>query len=340
MAQPTWGRLLGRTALGAWALGILCAFEFGPSSLAAPADPTLLSVRKIWDAAPHNAFTDLVRFRGEWFCVFREGEAHVSKDGALRVLTSKDGETWSSAALLTSTNADLRDAKITVTPDGRLMLSGAGALHQPAPAKHRSLAWFSEDGRQWTQAVVIGEPNQWLWRTTWHRGTAYSIGYDTAGDQFIRLYTSKDGRDFQPLVPRLFEEGHPNETSIVFQPDDTALCLLRRDGSPGTGKLGVAKPPYTNWVWKDLGAKVGGPHLVRLPDGRLLAAVRLYDGVARTSLAWIDSASGKLTECLKLPSAGDTSYAGLVLQEDLLWVSYYSSHEGKTSIYLAKVKLR
>jgi len=79
---------------------------------------------------------------------------------------------------------------------------------------------------------------------------------------------------------------------------------------------------------------------VRLPDGRLLAAVRLYDGVARTSLAWIDSASGKLTECLKLPSAGDTSYAGLVLQEDLLWVSYYSSHEGKTSIYLAKVKLR
>jgi hypothetical protein len=32
-----------------------------------------------------------VRFRGEWFCVFREGKAHVSPDGALRIITSKDG---------------------------------------------------------------------------------------------------------------------------------------------------------------------------------------------------------------------------------------------------------
>ena len=42
---------------------------------------------------------------------------------------------------------------------------------------------------------------------------------------------------------------------------------------------------------------------------------------------------------LTLPSGGDTSYAGLVLHKGLLWVSYYSSHEGKTRIYLAKVRL-
>ena len=46
-----------------------------------------------------------------------------------------------------------------------------------------------------------------------------------------------------------------------------------------------------------------------------------------------------LTEFLPLPSGGDTSYAGMVLHDGLLWVSYYASHEGKTSIYLAKVKL-
>jgi hypothetical protein len=50
--------------------------------------------------------------------------------------------------------------------------------------------------------------------------------------------------------------------------------------------------------------------------------------------------AGRLTEFLKLPSGGDTSYAGLVWHEDLLWVSYYSSHEGKTAIYLAKVKVK
>src|SRR5881397_3200135 len=150
------GEMPGRAGIKTWILCMLWFVGPGYPCFAAPADVTLLSVRRIWDAAPHNAFTDLVRFRGEWFCVFREGKGHVSPDGALRVLTSKDGEMWSSAALLTSTNADLRDAKITTTPDGQLMLSGAGALHQPAAAKHRSMAWFSEDGRRWSEPVVIG----------------------------------------------------------------------------------------------------------------------------------------------------------------------------------------
>jgi hypothetical protein len=51
----------------------------------------LVKVQKIWDQAPHNAFTDLVRFQDRWFCVFREGQGHVSPDGALRVITSADG---------------------------------------------------------------------------------------------------------------------------------------------------------------------------------------------------------------------------------------------------------
>ena len=41
---------------------------------------------------------------------------------------------------------------------------------------------------------------------------------------------------------------------------------------------------------------------------------------------------------LTLPSGGDCSYPGLVWNEDLLWMSYYSSHDGKTSIYLARIR--
>ena len=42
-----------------------------------------------------------------------------------------------------------------------------------------------------------------------------------------------------------------------------------------------------------------------------------------------------------LPSGGDCSYPGLVWHENLLWMSYYSSHEDNhTSIYLAKVKFK
>ena len=303
----------------------------------------LVEVKKIWDQAPHNAFTDLVRFQDRWFCVFREGQGHVSPDGALRVITSPDGEKWESAALITSPNSDLRDAKITVTPDGWLMLCGAEALHDKSRHTHQSLAWFSKDGRTWSEKHAIGDPDFWLWRVTWHKGTAYGIGYGCGKEKLVRLYASNDGKKFATLVERLHDVGWPNETSIVFE-GDTAYCLLRRDNyhdskAPTSALLGVAKPPYTQWEWKDLGTRIGGPHMIRLPDGRYVAAVRLYDKRERTSLCWIDPAAGTLSEFLTLPSAGDTSYAGLVLHDGLLWVSYYSSHEGRTSIYLAKVQI-
>jgi hypothetical protein len=317
----------------------LLVFTFGLIAWAMASSGQIVSVEKIWDAAPHNAFTDLTRFNGRWFCVFREGKGHVSPDGAIRVLTSLDGTNWVSAARLTSTNSDLRDPKITITPKKELMLSAAGALHPPANHNHQTFVWFSPHGTNWSAPVAIGDPDMWLWRITWHHGVAYSVGYDTSGESFVRLYGSPDGRAFKALVPKLFEEAHPNESSIVFQPDETALCLLRRDGDPGTGKLGIAQPPYTTWAWEDVGTKIGGPHMLRLPDGRLVGCVRLYDGGVRTSLVSIDPKTGKLTEFQKLPSGGDCSYAGLVWHEGLLWVSYYSSHEGKTSIYLAKVKL-
>jgi hypothetical protein len=311
---------------------------FGGGLVRAEEPARLVEARRLWDQAPHNAFTDLVRFHDRWFCVFREGKNHVSPDGALRVITSTDGEKWESTALITSPNSDLRDAKITVTPDGQLMLCGAEALHDKSKHTHQSLAWFSKDGRTWSDKHAIGDPDFWLWRVTWHKGKVYGLGYGCGKDQSVRLYSSNDGKRFDTLVERLFDVGYPNESTLVFE-GDTAYCLLRRDGKPNTGLLGIAQPPYTKWEWKDLGTRIGGPNMVRLPDGRFVAAVRLHDGGVRTALAWIDPQAGRFTEFLKLPSGGDTSYAGLVLHDGLLWVSYYSSHEGKTNIYLAKVRL-
>ncbi|MBX6312961.1 MAG: exo-alpha-sialidase [Isosphaeraceae bacterium] len=298
-----------------------------------------MDVRKIWDAAPHNAFTDLIRFRDRWFCAFREGRAHASPDGAIRILTSDDGRAWAPIALINSPIGDLRDPKLSTTPDGRLMLLAAAALQPPSKQRHQSLAWFSDDGRNWSEAVPIGDPNVWLWRITWHEGTAYGVGYSTADRKFTRLYKSRDGKSFETLIETLFERGHPNEAALTFLPNETALCLLRRDSGEATAQLGTARPPYIEWTWKDLGVRIGGPALVRLPDGRLIAGVRLYDGKVRTALCRCDPEAGRLIEILTLPSRGDTSYPGLVWHDGLLWVSYYSSHEGKASIYLARVKL-
>jgi hypothetical protein len=85
--------------------------------------------------------------------------------------------------------------------------------------------------------------------------------------------------------------------------------------------------------------QVGGPNFILMPGGPTIAGVRLYDTKVRTSLGLLNVEGGKFEEALPLPSGGDTSYAGLVWHDDLLWVSYYSSHEKKSAIYLARVKV-
>jgi hypothetical protein len=221
------------------------------------------------------------------------------------------------------------------------MLLAAASWHEPDVAVNRQpMVWFSEDGSTWSEGSEVGQPNFWLWRVTWHMGVARGVGYGrTAGNRLVRLYESTDGLNFNVMRNNLYDVGYPNETSIVYAQDDTALCLLRRDEAPHTGLLGTSKPPYREWSWKDLGVRVGGPHLIEVDAGRFIAATRLYDKEIRTALSWLDPETGILTEFLRLPSGGDTSYAGLAWHEGLLWVSYYSSHEGKANIYLATVKI-
>src|SRR5688572_5139510 len=111
-----------------------------------PVSAEIVEVAKIWDRAPHCAFTDLVRFNDEWYCAFREGDAHVSPDGKLRVIRSADGKHWESAALLDHPTYDLRDACLSETPDGRLMLLGGAQLANEGQHPTGTVVSFSDDG--------------------------------------------------------------------------------------------------------------------------------------------------------------------------------------------------
>lgn len=320
-------------------LPVIALLAFAAASPAA--EPwELVRVRKVWDRAPHCAFTDLLRFDDRWLLTFREGNDHVSPDGALRVLSSSDGESWESAALLTSPTADLRDPKLSRHPDGRVVLCAGAALHDKSKYTHESFVWMSKDGRDWGRPKRVAGDNEWLWRLTWHGKAAYGFAYGCGKDYYVSLYRGDESANFRPLVPRAAIAGEPNEAGLFFLPDETAVALMRRDGSQHSAMLGTAKPPYTDWTWKDTGVRVGGPQALRLPSGDIVAAVRLYDGKVRTSLCRLDVAAAKLTEVLALPSGGDTSYAGLAWHASRLWVSYYSSHEGKSAIYLAEVKAK
>ncbi|HMP06841.1 MAG TPA: sialidase family protein, partial [Lacipirellulaceae bacterium] len=261
---------------------------------------TVVDVRKIADDAPHSAFTDLIQWRDRLVCAFRQGRGHVSSDGRIAVLSSADGETWEKTAELQLDGFDLRDASLSETPDGQLMLLG-GAAPRPADgasAPTGTFASFTHDGRRWSTPEVIIPPGRWLWRVTWRDGQAYGVSYATPNDRpTASLLASRDGRQFAPLVPRLLDDGRPTEAVIRFAPGGTAYCLQRRDGDApaNTALLGMADPPYEQWSWHDLGAFFGGPNLIRTPVGAWIAAGRmLQDGGPKTVVAALGVDAAKL----------------------------------------------
>lgn len=329
---------------------LACVFALALSAACCPSraeagQPKLISVKKIWDKGRHNAFTDLIRFRKKFFCTFRESDAHVGGDGRLRVLVSSNGENWKSAALLAEKGIDLRDPKLSITSDGRLMIVAGGSVYKGGRKilGRQPRVAFSRDGIHWTPTKRVLAEGDWLWRVTWHKGTAYGVAYRTsprktgpkAADWLITLYKSKDGLKWEP-VSDVQVPDRPNETTLRFLPGGELVALVRREGGTRHGWIGTAKPPYNRWTWRETKHRLGGPNFIRLPDGEMWAGSRSYPGGAKTVLARMTKTSYEPR--LTLPSGGDTSYPGLVWHDKLLWMSYYSSHEGKTCIYLAKIR--
>ena len=322
------------------------------------AEPELKSNAKIWDQGQHNAFTDLIRWHEKWYCTFREADGHVGGDGKLRVLESPDGERWESVALVAETGIDLRDPKLSITPDDRLMITAGGSVYEGKTLKGRQpRVTFSKDAREWTAPLRVLSEGEWLWRVTWYGGTAFGVSYNAAerasppakeaaetgkaapgpAEWKLKLVASSDGVKYD-LLTHLDVPGHPNETTLRVLPDGEMIALVRREGGNTFGWIGRSRAPFREWTWKETQHRLGGPNFIRLPDGTLWAAGRSYPGGAKTAVARM-SRDGAYSPVLTLPSGGDTSYPGLVWHNGLLWMSYYSSHQGKSAIYLARIKI-
>ena len=338
-----------------WLLSTLALFlAVTASAQTARNNPAqVLEVRKIWDAGAHNAFTDLIRWKNVWWCTFREAEHHVGEGGKIRVLTSTDGQEWASAALVSEADVDLRDPKFSITPDGRLMIVCGGTIYVGQGYRGRqSRVLFSNDGRIWTVPVKVLTSGDWLWRVIWHDGKAYGTAYDSnyyrvpasedlvrsMGEWTLKLFRSDDGIKWD-LVGPMEVSGQPNETTVRFLANGDLMAMVRRESGTKKGWVGITRPPFTQWTWHESDQRFGGPNFIQLPNGSLLAGTRDYTVADKqtTQIGWLKPEG--IERLATLPSSGDNSYPGLVLHEDVLWVSYYSSHDGKTSIYLAKLKL-
>jgi len=320
--------------------------------LSAQEQAQIVSVQKIWDKGKHNAFTDLTRFQNLFYCAFREADDHVGGDGKIRILISSTGDNWVNYAEIAEKGTDLRDPKLQVTPDGKrlYLLCGGSIYGGTKDLKGRRPRYSTTtDGKVWTPTQKLLAEGDWLWRCTVNPadqkfyGVAYNIYPTTGGPKSeaewsLKSYTSTDGSVWQ-LSSLMQVPGQPNETTLRFLKDGTALALVRREAGDKRGYLGSATAPYRDWKWTPLPVVVQGQNFIELPDGSLVAGSRGLGATPGAHMILFKMIQGSLTPILELPSGGDCSYPGLIWHEGHLWVSYYSSHEGKASIYIAKVRL-
>lgn len=310
-----------------------------------------VEVTTIWDNGTHAAFTSLIKFKGHFYCSFREGYSHIfdeegRAEGKVRILQSRNGRRWKSVALIGCEGIDLRDPKLSVTPDGRLMITIGGSVYRER--RHlcsEPMVCFSSDGRHFSapQPIEIDErartTHDWVWRVTWHEDTGYGVSYSSARRDTLALLRTSDGLHYD-LLTKLPIRGFPNETTLRFTPDGKMLMMVRRDDADTQGYWAVSPPPYTDWQFSPMGFRIGGQDFI-LYDNQILLATRTYFTRHCKTALFRGTLKGDWDEVFVLPSGGDTSYPGLLVEGDRLWVSYYTSasQSGKACIRLARLPL-
>lgn len=296
----------------------------------------------------HNENTDMIAWNGATWLVHRSAISQaLGPNSALHVYKSLDhGKTFTQAALIDApATRDIRDPSFFVVGQSLHMK----ALERLPVSSSRdtgvdtvSVLKTSRDGVTWTSDEEVA-PHGWsFWRVKEHAGVYYSAAYQD-GDLQVVLYSSPDGLHWT-AGPTIYDVSAdtPLETELTFMPGGKLLALVRMDGTDAellgdAGRLRTkicwSEPPYASFACPSEfdGQRLDGP-LSFFWNDRLFVIARKHlqgTGKKRTSLFEIlgDYDGGALTiqEWGELPSAGDTSYAGIAMQDAThAVVSWYS----------------
>jgi hypothetical protein len=325
----------------------------------------------------HSENTDMIAWGGAgtvWLVHRSAMSQALGPNSALHVYRSDDGgSTFAQTALLDApADRDIRDPAFYVV--GQTLFLKALTRVNSFEARDTdvdtvTVAMQSTDGVAWTPMRAIG-PHGWsFWRVKEDQGVYYSAAYED-GDRAVTLFRSTDGLVWSagPVVYDVSADT-PLETELTFLPGGKMLALVRMDGTdqdllgdsgPLRTKVCWSDPPYATFACPQefAGVRLDGP-VSFLWQGRLLVVARKHlqggTDAKRTALYEIggDLQGGPLTirEWGELPSAGDTSYAGVAMIDPThARVSWYSGDLQKdeawvlgmldwTSIWLGTVDL-
>jgi len=315
------------------------------------------SVRKIYDDGHHNAFTDLCRFKGRIYLTCRscpDGHMVFTSSSIVVLVSDDDGATWEKVFSFDAPpDRDTRDPHFLIFRDQLFVYTGTWLVPPEGEQRdlndHLGYAAWTADGVSWNGPRSLeGTYGHYIWRAAAHGDKAYLCarrrrdfppGYDGEdGHKIVEgaMLESDDGLIWRYCT--LFTEDYGDETAFLFEPDGSVLAIARGLG-PCTARVCRSAPPYDAWIRTDLDRNVGGPLLAQWGDRYLVAGRKsLEPNKPRTTLYWL--VDDQLCEIAELPSDGDNSYPGLLpLDDRRALLSYYSSHEETTSIYLAELEL-
>jgi hypothetical protein len=299
----------------------------------------------------HNENTDLTHWKGAIYLAHRTAGSQVlGPNSSIRVYRSKDdGDTFQLQSIIPAPpDRDIRDPSfykvgkrlfikaITRLPGFALRDVGAGSI---------SIETHSKDGKSWSDLNEIGPERFGFWRVV-KQGKHYFSGAYEDGDLQIVLYRSKNGKQWK-LGPQIYgvSEDTPLESELVFTPNGKRmLTFFRLDGNDtelfgSQGRLRTkvcwARKPYDSFDCpQELdGVRLDGPKAFYW-KGRLFVIARKHipgpETRKRTALYEITGNLNRgpidIVEWGELPSAGDTSYAGVArIRGPRFLVTWYSS---------------
>lgn len=297
----------------------------------------------------HQAFTDLVYFDNQFFLTYRESNSHVyGKDGVIKVYNSEDAENWNLVTEFSVSGFDLRDPKFSVNENElELYIHGSKYKNQDLiEFRDYSSKYSSTNGWQKLQSVVLDNLKDniskvtgneaWPWRITWYNKTAYTFGYSL--DHKLDLYTSTDGLFFKGSNTLVSKNDFVGGEATIRVDDKGVFYAIIRSQN-----LLLAKSTDNNKSWQIFDKirvfAFGGPNFV-FYNNKMLITGRDSD-LMQVVLYSYDFDSKTYKKAYVFPSAGDCGYAGMVIKDDELWVSYYSSHEKKEAlVYVVKLDLK
>ena len=311
-------------------------------------------VLETWDAVAdgtHNSNTDLTFWNGWFYLIHQTSPYHLASSKSRLVLwRSRDARRWEKVTEFKAGRGEYRDPKFAAIGERLFLfvLPNRDLLAEPFTTAYA----YSEDGTSWTAMEEL-EPRGWLfWRPKTRDGSTWYVpAYWHEHGRSI-LLKSSDGVNWL-TVSKIYEGEKNDETDFEFLPDGRMLATGRLEGSgsvfgdaTASTLIAVASPPYEDWAYqRSRVTRLDGPCLFRYREnvyaiGRYQASFTprfseqgsIYSR-KRTSLVLV-KADG-LRYLTDLPSAGDTSYAGVVMRDDELYVSYYTSRTDRDYPWIA-----